>query len=140
MTKAKQAFETLNRSHPDAASVAKAKEYLEKATFYPIMEDKEALDRIFTNSIIKSYAVMLTDVEEVKDYLSSRLSEAPYDWFGLPAVDKKLKQMAEAKYNQGGSEKAIEKIEKMDVNEVRRYLKELIKDNMTVGIEIIKGN
>ena len=48
--------------------------------------------------------------------------------------------MAEAKYNQGGSEKAIEKIEKMDVNEVRRYLKELIKDNMTVGIEIIKGN
>ena len=140
VTKAKQAFGTLNRSHPDAASVAKAKEYLEKATFYPVMEDKEALDRIFTNSIIKSYAVMLTDVKEVKDYLSSRLSEAPYDWFGLPTVDKKLKQMAEAKYNQGGSEKAIEKIEKMDVNEVRRYLKELIKDNMTVGIEIIKGN
>ena len=140
VTTARAAFGTLNRSHPDAASVTKAKEYLERASFYSVMDNQKALDEIFTNTIIKDYAVMLTDVDEVKDYLSSRLTDKPYDWFGLPEVDKKLRQMAEAKYNQSGSAKALEKIDGMDAEEVKRYLKELIKDNMTVGIEIIKGN
>jgi hypothetical protein len=140
VTAARTAFGALNRNHPDAVSVAKAKEYLNRATFYSVMDDKAALDKIFTDTIIKDYAVMLTDVDEVKDYLNSRLSSDPYDWFGLPEVDKKLKQMAEAKYNQGGSARALEKIDEMDVEDVKHYLKELIKDNMTVGMEIIKDN
>lgn len=137
---ARAAFGTLNKNHPDASSIDKAKDYLEKATFYKLLDDQAALDRIFTESIIKSYSVMLTDIDEVKHYLDSRISSDPYDWFGLPEVDKKLQQMAEAKYNQGGSAKALEKIDNMDVADVKRYLKELIKDNMTVGMEIIKGN
>ena len=48
--------------------------------------------------------------------------------------------MAEAKYNQEGCTKALEKIDGMDVADVKPYLKELIKDNMTVGMEIIKDN
>ena len=48
--------------------------------------------------------------------------------------------MAEAKYNQVGYEKALEKIDNMDADSVKRYLKELIKDNMIVGIEILKEN
>lgn len=138
--RARMAFGTLNKNHPDAASIGKAKEYLEKATFYSLLEDKLALDHIFIEKMINSYAVMLTDIEEVKDYLDSRISAEPYDWFGLPEVNKKLQQMAEAKYNQEGCAKALEKIDEMDVADVKRYLKELIKDNMIVGMEIIKDN
>ena len=47
--------------------------------------------------------------------------------------------MAEAKYNQTGCDRALEKIDGMEINDVKRYLKELIKDNMIVGMEIIKG-
>lgn len=83
---------------------------------------------------------MLADISEVKNYLNRVITADPYDWFGLPEVDKKLRQMAEAKYNQGGCDKAIEKIDNMDASEIKRYLKDLIKDNMTVGIEIIKEN
>ena len=137
---ARAAFGTLNKNHPDGTAIEKAKEYLEKASFYGLLEDQATLDRIFTETIIKGFSVMLTDVEEVKHYLDSRISTDPYDWFGLPEVDKKLQQMAEAKYNQGGSARALEKIDNMDVEDVKRYLKELIKDNMTVGMEIIKGN
>ena len=43
-------------------------------------------------------------------------------------------------YNQEGCTRALEKIDSMDVADVKRYLKELIKDNMTVGMEIIKDN
>lgn len=137
---ARAAFGTLNRNHPDASSVEKAKEYLEKASFYRLMDDQTTLDRIFRDTIIKNYAVMLTDIDEVKRYLDSRITQEPYDWFGLPEVDKKLQQMAEAKYNQEGCTRALEKIDSMDVADVKRYLEELIKDNMTVGIEIIKEN
>ena len=89
---------------------------------------------------MKSYAVMLTDIQEVKDYLDSHITAEPFDWFGLPEIDKKLRQMAEAKYNQGGCARALAKIDEMDVSDVKKYLKDLIKDNMIVGMEIIKGN
>ena len=82
---------------------------------------------------------MLTDVNEVKEYLDSRITADAYDWFGLPEVDKKLRQMAEDRYNKFGCDQALEKIDDMEVAEVKRYLKELIKDNMIVGMEIIKG-
>ena len=48
--------------------------------------------------------------------------------------------MAEVKYDQGGCDLALEKIDNMDVADVKRYLKDLIKQNMRVGIEIIKEN
>ena len=82
---------------------------------------------------------MLTDVDEVKQYLIDNLDESPYDWYEFRLVNKKIRQMAEAKYNQDGVNLALEKINKMDVDDVKRYLKELIKDNMVVGLEIIKG-
>lgn len=83
---------------------------------------------------------MLTDIDEVKSFLNSRISSEPYEWFGLPEVDKKLEQMAEDKYIREGCTRALEKIDGMDVGDVKRYLKELIKDNMIVGMEIIKEN
>lgn len=83
---------------------------------------------------------MLTDIPAVKDYLDSRIEAEPFDWFSLPEIEKKLHQMAEAKYNQGGCERALAKIDEMDIADVKKYLKDLIKDNMIVGMEIIKEN
>ena len=48
--------------------------------------------------------------------------------------------MAEAKYNQGGCDRALAKIDEMGIADVKKYLKDLIRDNMVVGMEIIKGN
>lgn len=137
---ARVAFGAVNNNHPDASSIEKAINYLENASFYSLMNDQEALDRIFRETIIKSFSVMLTDIDEVKSFLNSRISSEPYEWFGLPEVDKKLEQMAEDKYVREGCTRALEKIDDMDVGDVKRYLKELIKDNMIVGMEIIKEN
>lgn len=140
MQKAQAAFRAANQKNPDAASVDKAMAYFASAGFFSLLSNEEALDKAFRDSIIKNYAVMLTDIQAVKDYLDRRISAEPYDWFGLPEVDKRLREMAEAKYNQGGCNIALEKIDKMDVADVKRYLKELIRDNMVVGMEIIKDN
>lgn len=139
MQAARAAFGAINRQKPDAASIDSAIAFLENATFFEKLKSKEECDRAFRVSIIKGFSVMLTDITEVKNYLSRVITSDPYEWFGLPEVEKKLRQMAEAKYNQGGCDKALEKIDSMDVADIKRYLKDLIKDNMTVGIEIIKG-
>lgn len=136
---ARAAFGAVNRQKPDAASIDKAIAFLENATFFDKLKSENERDKAFRSSIIKGYSVMLTDVAEVKNYLSRVIAADPYEWFGLPEVERKIRQMAEAKYNQSGCNKALEKIDSMDVADVKRYLKDLIKDNMTVGIEIIKG-
>lgn len=140
IAKAKTAFGAVNRAKSDEATIDKAMEYLSTAKFFDFLADDTALDKAFRDGIIRSYAVMLTDIQEVKDYLDSRITADPFDWFGLPEVDKKLRQMAEAKYNQGGCDRALAKIDEMDISDVKKYLKNLIKDNMIVGMEIIKGN
>lgn len=105
-----------------------------------IAESNKVIPKNVSFSSTKSFAVMLTDIDEVKSFLNSRISSEPYEWFGLPEVDKKLEQMAEDKYIREGCTRALEKIDGMDVGDVKRYLKELIKDNMIVGMEIIKEN
>lgn len=138
--KAKVAFGAVNRAKPDEATIDKAMEYFSTAKFFDFLGEDAALDKAFRDGIIKSYAVMLTNIQEVKDYLDSHITAEPFDWFGLPEIDKKLRQMAEAKYNQGGCDRALAKIDEMDISDVKKYLKDLIKDNMIVGMEIIKGN
>jgi hypothetical protein len=136
---ARAAFGAINKSHPDTQSIDKAMAYLESADFFAMLSDDNALDAAFREAIIKGYAVMLTNIDEVKEYLDRTITSDPYDWFGLPEVDKRLKQMAEAKYSQSGCTRALEKIDEMGIEDAREYLKSLIKDNMIVGMEIIKG-
>lgn len=140
IAKARAAFGAVNRGKSDEAAIDKAIEYFATAKFFEFLDDDVAMDKAFRDGIIKSYAVMLTDTQEVKDYLDSHITAEPFDWFGLPEIDKKLRQMAEAKYNQGGCNRALAKIDEMDISDVKKYLKDLIKDNMIVGMEIIKGN
>lgn len=134
---ARAAFDTLNRSHPDTGAIDKALEYLGSASFYDSLKDENERNKAFKRCIIKNYDVILTDLDEVREYLV-RTVGSPYSWIGLPSVDTKLKEMAQAKYDESGCNTALEKIDSMDVEDVKRYLKQLIRGNMTVGIEIIK--
>ena len=136
---ARAAFSTVNKNHPDSASIDSAITYFESAGFFSLLNNEAALDKAFRESVIKGYAVLLTDIIEVKEYLDSSMTPEPYDWFGLPEVEKKLKQMAEAKYSKDGCKRALAKVDEMDIKDAREYLKNLIQDNMIVGMEIIKN-
>jgi hypothetical protein len=136
---ARNAFATLNNKQPDSVSINKAIEFLEHADFFDRLDSQEERDKAFRESIVKNYSVILEDLDEVRSYLSKVIEVDPYDWFGLPEIDKKLRAMAEFKYNESGCVKALEKIDSMDVADVKQYLKKLIKDNMIIGLEIIKG-
>lgn len=137
---AKFAFDILNRQKADSTAVKKAISFLNSASFFDRLKDPQQRDFSFCKVILDRYSVILTDIDNVKEYLVNTIHCELYDWFGLPEVSKKLEQLAKQEYTQKGCYKALETIDNMDIADVKTYLKALIKDNMNVGIEIIKRN
>lgn len=137
---AKKVFDTINRSNSNKSEIKVALEYLNNAHYLRKLNDQNLQDEYFKKFIIKNYFVMLSQVNEVRDYLEERVTSDPYDWFESAEVDKALRSFAEEKYIKEGSLRALNIIEEMDEATVKKYLKELIKENVTVGMEIIKDN
>ena len=103
------------------------------------LSSKEERDKAFKESFLGEYTVLFDDVDEVKDYLKSHVTDAPYHWLGSKEVIAKIKAMANANYVKTGYGKAKQVIDNMPADQVKDYLKKMIEDNIVVGIEIIKG-
>lgn len=138
--KAREVFQTVNQRNPEHNAVEKALEYLKHAEYLDDLSRAECRDKAFSRSILGDYAAILTDISEVKDYLKRRSNIHPFDWYENPSIKNLLKNKAEATYDYSGCEIALAKIDQMDTEDVKRYLKQLIRTNMKVGIEIIKDN
>lgn len=134
--KAKKAFETLNRSVVTDAEITAAIAFLESTSLFEVLTDEGKRNEAFVHGIIGEYRSLLPNANKVRDALE-RLTVDTFDWRGNPYIEKKIKQLAEAEYNAGGSDKAVSKIDQMDDAQLKLYLKRLVKENMTVGIEII---
>ena len=132
------AFDAINRNKSSENEINKAITYINNATFINTLSNEDERNAAFSKNVLKNYAVVLTDIEEVKDYLTNKVGNDPYLWYGHPRVEEAVQKLAQKNYIRTGCDKALERIDAMDVNMVKAYLKELIKDNMNVGIEIIK--
>ena len=134
---AKRAFDAINSNNPEDAEVRFALEFLQyKASFLADLNDKANIDAAFRD-IIGRFIAVLPDAEEVRSRLESVITMLHYDWYGEPVVQREIEKFAQARYNQGGSDKVLQRIERMDAGKAKDYLKRLIKENMNVGIEII---
>lgn len=142
---AKEAFSTINavakKKKVDGKSIEDAMRFLQShAVLLQKLDDSAARDDAFRKRILGRYDVLLQNIEEVKHELEQHLFEHPYDWYHLTSLENALCKKAEFVYNGSGYELAVQKIDGMDIADVKRYLKELIEKNMTVGIEIIREN
>jgi hypothetical protein len=133
---AKKAFDTLNRNSGTDAEVKAAIEFIESTKLFDNIADKEKRNVAFKKNIISEYGALLPDCDMVRDALD-HLSVDIYDWYDNPGVKNKVRQLAEAEYNAGGSDKVLQKIDEMDDEKLKSYLKRLIKDNVRVGMEIL---
>ena len=82
---------------------------------------------------------MLPDADKIRKQLESSIYDKPYDWMDNSTVQNKLKKLAEKQYKTSGSDQVRAVIDKMSETELRRYLNELIEDNLTVGMEILRN-
>ncbi|WP_342675898.1 hypothetical protein [Methanofollis sp. UBA420] len=133
---AKKAFETLNRNGGTDAEIKASLDFLESTTLFDVLADDDKRNTAFNRDIVGEYSALLPDLGKVRDTLD-RLCVDTYDWRDNPNVKKKVKQLAEAEYNAGGSDRVLLKIDEMDDAQLKQYLKRLVKDNITVGIEIL---
>jgi len=134
--KAKKVFETLNRNWGMDSEIKSALAFLGSTTLFGIIADEKKRNAAFKRDIVGEYSVLLPDLDKVRDTLD-RLSVDTYDWRDNPSVKGKVRQLAEAEYNAGGSDKVLLKIDEMDDAQLKQYLKRLVKDSITVGIEIL---
>lgn len=137
---ARKAFSTINRNNPSENEVKFALDFIYKADFFDDLRSEDKRNKCFLKRIVKNYSILLTDADEVRIYLNNRVGEEPYDWYQSSEVERKIKQLAEHRYMTGGSAQALRKIEEMDPNRLKTYLKDLIKDNIIIGMEIINDN
>ncbi len=134
--KSKRAFEIINRNVGRDSEIRSALEFLNSTTLFNTLSDQEKRDSAFKRDIVGDYFPLLSDFDTVRDALD-RLCIDTYEWREHPTVKAKIKKLAEAKYNAGGSDQVLAKIDKMDDKQIKKYLKQLIKDNMAVGVEIL---
>jgi hypothetical protein len=136
---AKKAFETLNRNWGTDAEIKAALAFLEATSLFDVLSDEDKCNAAFERDIIGEYHTMLPELGKVRDVLERLSIEGDtYGWYGNPTVKNKVKQLAEAEYNSGGSDKALHKIDEMDdLQQLKQYLKRLVKESMAVGIEIL---
>ncbi len=137
--KARQAFNIILGNNTDKNTTEIALKYLENASFMDNLSNKELMNKAFRKTFTKNYDVLIEDISDLKKEIINRVSIKPYDWIGRLEIDEIIKNYANDKYNESGVENALECINGMDINEVKKYLQKLIKNNINVGIEILKN-
>lgn len=135
---ARKVFNTINKKSTNDKEIAEAEDYISKMSYIPQLMAKGSRDMAFTEVFLGKNAVLFDDVQKVKDYLKQHIVDEPYYWYGIKKVNDCIASMAKAKYDTTGYSKAKQIIDDMPADQVKSYLKQLIQNNMVVGVEIIK--
>ena len=133
---AKRAFATLNSSAQSEADIKEALAFLRKADFFDDLASADYRDKCFAEHIVGDYISLISDIDAVRDALESTGISA-YEWNDNPSISSKVSGMAAAEYNAGGSDKVIDIIEGMDDEELKKWLTDIVKKDMGLGVKII---
>lgn len=135
---AKKAFSVLNASVHSDTDIKSTIEFLENASFFAEIADAGYRDTCFREIVIGDYAKMLNDLIYVKDAIDA-MGYDVYEWIDNPEVKNKIKALAIAEYNAGGSDNVVSFIETMPDADVKSWLSELVKTDMDLGLRIISS-
>ena len=134
---AKVIFDALNEKNTPASNVEKALEILQKHRgILDGFNDKERIDKAFTEKILGRYAVVL-DIKTVRTKLKENLGDNVYGWFGHPELQRVISALAQSEYSRNCATRLTAKIDKMSADEAKEYLKKLVANQLEIGIEIL---
>lgn len=133
---AKKAFGTLNSSTQSEADIKDALLFLQESDFFEDIASADYRNKCFVKSIIGDYMGLLCDIEAVRDALEATGISA-YEWNDNPSIKSKISNMAAAEYNAGGSDKVVDIIRGMDDAELKKWLTDIVKTDMGLGVKII---
>lgn len=131
-------FNAINLPNADKKEVSFALDYLsQKPTFIASLNDTSMIESAFVSSVVGRYAAILIDNDEIRKHLEKCVPDTYYQWYGSPTVNAEIKKLARSKYLNGGNIAVMQKIDAMDADEAKALLKNLVTDDVEVGISII---
>lgn len=133
---AKKAFGTLNSTTQSETDIKAALEFLQETDLFEDIASANYRDRCFAKCIIGDYISLLSNIDSVRDALESTGMSA-YEWNDSPIIKSKISEMATAEYNAGGSDKVVDIIEGMDGVELKKWLTDIVRKDMGLGVKII---
>ena len=137
--KAKEVFSILHKSKPTEAEFTTAEEWLKAGSFYDRLASATERDKSMRERVVGDFAYLLPDVDKVRSYLRDKASMiSPYEWMDNSAIQAKIREMANMRYKTGGASDAEKAVADLGIDELRDYVRDLIKTDMTVGIAILK--
>ena len=136
--KAKRVFDVIMKNSPTEAEANFALDYLNQADFYDTLNDTQARDNFFALRFLKDYRHVLSDIEMVRKSLLASSRVPPFLWMENPIIQNQIETLAKKQYELHFRERVFALIDKMDAITLGKYIKELVFDNMKVGIEILK--
>ncbi|MEW5953815.1 MAG: hypothetical protein AB1815_08800 [Bacillota bacterium] len=134
----KRAFGVVNRQNPEDFDVKFALEFLTANPIWDDITNQENIDKAFVKAILGNFKSVLTDLNEVREYLLKHTQVSAYDWGGHQEINRLIKELAQSKYSREPYERVMRRIDSMDGDKLKDYLKRLVKGNMIVGIEILE--
>ena len=138
-TNAREMFRIIMSSNPAEADAKKAMAWLETADFYGRLDDEAERNSCFVSRIIGDNAILLKDVNKVRSELISSVHDRIFDWMDNSAVQNHLQKLVDKQYKLSGCDAALAIIEKMNADQLRKYLRDRIQDDAAFGLQILKG-
>lgn len=135
---AKKAFATLNANTPSEMEIKSALEFLTSASFFEEISKEDYRDEMFAKVVIGDYSSLLTDLNMVRSALENTGISA-YDWIDNPEIKKVIADLAASEYNAGGSDQVVDLIQKMQGEELKKWLTEIVQNDVGLGVRIIKN-
>ncbi|MCM1046779.1 MAG: hypothetical protein NC417_14845 [Candidatus Gastranaerophilales bacterium] len=137
--KAKAVFTILHKSKPSEVEFTTAEEWLKTSDFYDRLSSVAERDKCMCERVIGDFAYLLPDVNQVRSYLKNKASMiTPYEWMDNSTIQAKIRELAYMRYKTGGASDAEKAVADLGIDELRDYVRDLIKTDITVGIAILK--
>ena len=135
-------FNILNSDSPKDEDVKRTIDFIAdnaNVNIFERLSNEQERDKCFIEGVVGDYAVVLGSANEIRAYLQQNAKTSPYHWFEDKSVSHLLEKHASEIYTDERCIEAIEMVENLNPEELKYYLRELITDNLAVGIQILKG-
>ena len=129
-------FNTINNQYASDREIKEAIAYFNDSTLFDKLADTSFCDKMFETKVLGKYAQLLTDRDKVRDKLE-RTGIHPYYWNTDPSIKARIRDLALAEYNAGGSDKVVAQLNSMSDSELKSWLTSLVKQDVELGLQIL---
>lgn len=141
VSEAKEVFDIINSGRASVSDnkIAMAISFIENNKGMALLHDISKCRDIYKKYIAGDYDLLINDIEEVQNLIVSKLGTNVYEWvIKKSAIDEIVKEYGNEKYKESYYHEVFSKIDRLPAEQVKEYLKELIKNEPLVGIKIMK--